>query len=328
MHAVMFSIQYGLYGSYYGREVSFVAMELPASAANRKDRGLFRKFKDYFWGMMFLLPAIAVFCLFLWTPIAKGIVYSFMNIDFVNGSYFVGFENYREVFASRDTGIAVRNTIYYMFLGIVIGFWVPSLVAIAISELRWFQGSMRLLVYLPNIVPAVVLYTMWQYLYDPLGPINQFLSWFGMDTILWLADKGMAMIAIVISETWQNFGTTTLIYLAAVVGIPKDQYEAAEIDGAGVLQRIRYITIPGIRHIFVLLFIMQLIGTSQGFQTHIAMTGGGPNNATLTYMYQLTNEAFTRFDYGKASAMGVLMFVVLTTLSIGLYAYQGRSKNA
>jgi multiple sugar transport system permease protein len=136
----------------------------------------------------------------------------------------------------------------------------------------------------------------------------------------------MAMIAIVITETWQGFGTATLIYLAGIVGIPKDLYEAAEIDGAGVVQRIRHITIPGIRHIFILLFIMQLIGTSQGFQTHIALTGGGPNNATLTYMYQLTNDAFTRFDFGRASAMGVLMFVVLTSLSVVLYSYQGRSK--
>ncbi len=251
-----------------------------------------------------------------------------MSIDFVNGSHYIGLENYREVFASSETGIAVKNTIYYMTLGVAIGFWVPCVVAIAISELRWFQGSIRLIVYLPNIVPAVVLYTMWQYLYDPLGPINQFLSWFGIDSILWLADKGMAMIAIVITETWQGFGTATLIYLAGIVGIPKDMYEAAEIDGAGVMQRIRYITIPGIRHIFVLLFIMQLIGTSQGFQTHIALTGGGPNNATLTYMYQLTNEAFTRFNFGEASAMGVLMFVCLTSVSIILYYYQGRSKVA
>jgi multiple sugar transport system permease protein len=285
-----------------------------------------RLFREYGWGLLFLLPAVLVFCVFLWTPILKGIYYSFLDVDFVNGSTFVGLAHYRDIFASGDIALAVRNTLYFMFLGVVIGFWIPSVVAIAVSELRWFQGPMRLIVYLPNIVPAVVLYGMWQYLYDPLGPINQALGWFGVDPVMWLTDKSTAMIAIVIAESWQSFGTAALIYLAGIVGIPKDLYEAAEIDGAGIFQRIRHITIPGIRHLYVLLFILQIIGTAQGFQTHVALTGGGPNNATLTYMYQITNEAFARFDFGMASAMGVLMFIVMTTVSVALYSLQGRSK--
>ncbi|MFC3802746.1 carbohydrate ABC transporter permease [Cohnella sp. GCM10012308] len=287
---------------------------------------LAKRFRDHFWGIAFLLPAVAVFCLFLWTPIAKGILYSFMQIDFVKGNHFVGLDNYKAVLDNSVVGIAVRNTIFYMLLGVVIGFWVPSIVSIAVSELRWCQGFMRLIVYLPNIVPAVVLYGMWQYLYDPLGPLNQILGWFGAHQVMWLTDKSVAMLSIVLAETWQGFGSAALIYLAGIVSIPKDLYEAAEIDGAGILQRIRYITIPGIRHLYVLLFILQLIGTSQGFQTHVALTGGGPNNTTLTYMYQITNEAFIRFDFGRAAAMGVLMFVALTALSVLLYSFQGRSK--
>jgi len=287
-----------------------------------------RALQEYGWGLVFLLPAIAVFCVFLWTPIAKGIFYSFMNVDFVRGNSFVGFANYREIFASSVLTKSVLNTLYYMLLCVLIGFWVPSIVSIAISELRWFKGTMRLVVYLPNIVPAVVLYGMWQWLYDPLGPANQIVSWFGGHQIMWLTDKSMAMISIVIAETWQSFGTAALIYLAGIVSIPKDLYEAAEMDGAGVMQRIRYITIPSIRHLYVLLFILQLIGTSQGFLTHMALTGGGPNNTTLTYMYQIINEAFTNLNYGRASAMGVLMFIVLATLSIVMYSIQGRSKQA
>lgn len=285
-----------------------------------------KKLREYAWGIAFLLPAIAVFGLFLWTPIVKGILYSFQSIDFVNGNHFVGWTNYHEVLTSSDLGIAVRNTLLYMSLGVLMGFWVPSVVAIAISELRRFQGGMRLIVYLPNIVPAVALYAMWMWLYDPLGPLNQFLSWFGIGQINWLTDKHWATFSIVLAETWQGFGATALIYLAGIVGIPKDLYEAAEIDGAGVFRRIFHITLPGIRHLYLLLFIMQLIATSQGFQTQVALTGGGPNNATLTYMYQIINQAFTSFNYGKASAMGVLMFVALTLLSAVLYRLQGRSE--
>ncbi|MEF2244130.1 sugar ABC transporter permease [Paenibacillus sp. IITD108] len=287
-----------------------------------------KKIKDYGWGLAFLLPAIAVFCVFLWTPIVKGIFYSFMNVDFVKGNSFIGFDNYRDIFASSVLAKSVLNTLYYMFLCILIGFWVPSIVSIAVSELRWFKGAMRLIVYLPNIVPAVVLYGMWQWLYDPLGPANQIMSWFGSQQIMWLTDKSMAMISIVIAETWQSFGTAALIYLAGIVSIPKDLYEAAEMDGAGILQRIRYITIPGIKHLYILLFILQLIGTSQGFLTHMALTGGGPNNTPLTYMYQIINEAFTNLNYGRASAMGVLMFIVLASLSIIMFSIQGRSKQS
>ncbi|WMT42143.1 sugar ABC transporter permease [Paenibacillus sp. D2_2] len=279
-------------------------------------------------GILFLLPALIVFCLFLWTPIFKGVIYSFMRVDFVGGNEFIGLNNYREVLANSTLLISIRNTLYYMLLCVLIGFWIPSVVAMAISELRRFQGAMRLIVYLPHIVPAVVLYGMWQWLYDPLGPANQIASWLGNHQFMWLTDKSIAMLSIVIAETWQGFGGTTLIYLAAIVGIPKDLYEAAEIDGAGVLQRIRHITIPGIRHIYVLMFIMQLISTSQGFMTHMALTGGGPNNSTLTYMYLIINEAFTNLNYGRASAMGVLMFLVLTSLSMVLYYFQGRSKEA
>ncbi|OZB99099.1 ABC transporter permease [Paenibacillus sp. XY044] len=287
-----------------------------------------RKFREYIWGIAFLFPAIVVFGLFLWTPIVKGILYSFQNVDFVLGNSFVGWDNYREVLTSSDLGIAVRNTLFYMFLGVIIGFWVPSLVAIAISELRRMQGLMRLFVYLPNIVPAVALYAMWMWMYDPLGPLNQLLSWFGINGINWLTDKHWAMFSIVLAETWQGFGASALIYLAGIVSIPKDLYEAAEIDGAGVMQRILHITIPGIRHLYLLLFILQLISTSQGFQTQVALTGGGPNNATLTYMYQIINQAFTNLNYGKASAMGVMMFVALTLLSTVLYRIQGRSPKA
>lgn len=286
------------------------------------------KARDYFWGGAFLLPALVMFILFLWTPIAKGVYFSFMDVDFVNGNRFAGLAHYRDIFASSLVGTAIGNTILYMLMCLMIGFAVPSVVAIAVSELRRFQGTMRLLVYLPNIVPAVVLYGMWQYIYDPLGPANQILSWLQQQPVMWLTDKSMAMLSIVIVETWQGFGATALLYLAGVVGIPKDLYEAAEIDGAGVFQRIRHITIPGISHLYILLFIMQLISTSQSFQTHYAMTGGGPNNTTLTYMYMLTNEAFVRFNFGGASALGVLMFVVLTTLSVLVYYVQGRVKGS
>ncbi|MCR8642539.1 sugar ABC transporter permease [Paenibacillus sp. N1-5-1-14] len=273
-----------------------------------------KKSRWYFWGLAFLLPEVIIFSLFLWMPIIKGIIFSFQQIDFVNPNTFVGLDNYREILALSQFKTAIINTLSYMALCLVIGFWVPALTAICVSELRKFQGIARVIGYLPSIIPSIVLYGMWTWFYDPIGPINSALMSLHLDKISFFSNH-MAMISIVIMETWQQFGAAVLIYLAGIMSIPKDLYEAAEIDGASVLQRIRHITLPGIKKLLALMLILQLINTSQGFQAQMAMTDGGPNNATLTYMLMATRQAFVNMDFGKASAMGVMMFIALLGLS-------------
>jgi len=274
------------------------------------------KWRKYVWGYLFLLPAIAIFFTFLWLPIGKGIVFSFYHIDFVKGDSFVGWDNYERIFKDPEVITAIKNTIYYVFLGLAIGFWVPILFAICISEMRRLQGFARIAAYLPYVVPFVVLYGLWRWLYDPVGPINAVITKIGIDPILFLTNKAWSMISIVIMETWQSFGSALLIYLAAIMSIPRDWYEAAEIDGAGIWKRIRHITLPSIKNQIVLLLLLQLIATSQNFQTHFALLDGGPNNATLTYALLVIRYAFTRQDYGTASALGVLMFLVLCGLAV------------
>jgi len=289
---------------------------VPYPALDSKPKRPPGKWKKYVWGYLFLLPAVAVFFTFLWMPIGKGILFSFYHIDFVKGDSFVGWENYERVFKDPDVLTAAKNTIYYVFLGLAIGFWVPIAFAIAISEMRRMQGIARIAAYLPYVVPVVVLYGLWRWLYDPVGPINALLTKIGLEPVLFLTNKAWSMISIVIMETWQSFGSALLIYLAAVLSIPRDWYEASEIDGAGIWQRIRHITLPSIRNQIVLLLLLQLIATSQNFQTHYAVLDGGPNNATLTYALLVIRYAFTRQDYGTASALGVLMFIVLCGLAI------------
>ncbi|MFR9711890.1 carbohydrate ABC transporter permease [Paenibacillus sp. MB22_1] len=288
-----------------------------ASASRKPRRG--SNWKQYMWGYLFLVPAIAIFIVFLWVPIIKGMVYSFYNIDFVKGNTFVGFDNYVKVFHNPDVLLSVRNTLYYMLLCLVIGFWVPIAASIAISELRWFQGFARIAAYLPFVVPGVVLYGMWRWMYDPVGPINALLGWFGADPVSFISDGRWSMVSIVFMETWQQFGSAMLIYLAGVLSIPRDWYEAAEIDGAGVWARIKYITLPSMRNLIVLMLILQLIGTSQAYQSQLALLDGGPNKATLTYALLTVKYAFTQLDYGAGTALGVLMFIVLSVLGVLQY---------
>jgi len=277
------------------------------------------KYKRYTWGLLFLLPAIVTFTLFLWLPIIKGVLNSFYIVDFVKGNTFVGLDNYKTIFSDANVLTSAQNTLYYMGLALVIGFWVPILFALAISEMRRFQGFARVAAYLPYVVPFVVLYGVWRWLYDPVGPINALLKSIGFGQVNFMVDPNWSMASIVIMETWQSFGSAMLIYLAAILAVPRDWYEAAEIDGAGIWQRIRFITMPAIRNQIVLLLMLQLIATSQGFQTQYAMLDGGPNNATLTYALLIVRYAFVRQDYGVASALGVLMFFALSILAIVQY---------
>jgi multiple sugar transport system permease protein len=139
-----------------------------------------------------------------------------------------------------------------------------------------------------------------------------------------MTDTRWSMVSLVIMETWQQFGSATHNYMPALVGIPRDWYEAAEIDGASVWQRIRHITLPSVRGLVGLMLVMQLIATSQAFQSQLAMLDGGPNNATLTYGLHIIKEAQNRLDYGTASALGVLMFLALVFLAMLQYRFQGR----
>ncbi len=302
-----------------------VAAPVQPPDTNRR-RGLGR-LRPYLSGYLFLLPATVLFILFLWVPIVKGVIFSFYHIDFVKGNEFVGFDNYKTVFHDSEIGVSVKNTLYYMGLCLVVGFWVPILFAILISEIRKFQGFVRVAAYLPNVIPVVVLYGLWRWIYDPVGPINAVLSWLGLDQILFMTDSRWSMASLVIMETWQQFGSGMLIYLAAVLSIPKDWYEAAEIDGAGIWARVRHITLPSIKNLIMLMLILQLIATSQGYQSQLAMLDGGPMNATLTYGLKIVKYAFTRLDYGVASAMGVLMFIVLGGLAVVQFRISNRGDN-
>ncbi|RTE02842.1 carbohydrate ABC transporter permease [Paenibacillus whitsoniae] len=288
-------------------------------------RGLKKRRNLYVWGTLFILPEVILFLIFLWVPIVKGIFYSFYTVDFVGGNHFTGLANYVSVLKDDLLLTSIKNTLLYIGLGIVIGFWVPPLVAIAVSELRWFQGAARIVSYLPSAVPAIVLYGMWMWFFDAVGPINSFLQSLSLPQLSFFSPH-LAMPSIVFMETWQSFGSATLIYIAAIVSIPKDWYEAAEIDCASVWQRIRFITLPSIKTLMLLLLLLQVITTSQGFQAQLSMTDGGPNNATLTYLLWLNHTAFRDLDFGKASAMGSLMFFVLILLSVAYNIMQRRSE--
>ena len=265
----------------------------------------------------FLLPALLLFLLFSWYPIVNGMILSFQRVDLVRPAEWVGFANFRLLLDDPLFYRAWRNTGQFALYGLLLGYLVPFVLAVAINEARHLQSYFRLAFYLPVVLPPIVTVFLWQWIYDPgAGLANTALSWVGIGPQPWLQSPDTAMLSLVILATWGGAGATMLIYLAALQGIPSSLYDAAEVDGASLWRRFLDITLPQMRFIMLITLILQVIGTMQVFTEPFVLTDGGPANATLTVMLLLYRYAFQYGNYGAASALGLMLFGALVVLSL------------
>ena len=284
--------------------------------AGRPPTALRRKLGDNVLAYAFMAAGLLCFAFFSWYPLVKGIVLSFQQDNFVIPPYWVGLENYRALFDDPLFWTAWKNTVYFTGLALVFGFGVPFAIAVLLNEFRHLSGFFRVLVYLPVMLPPVVSVLLWRYFYDPgQGLFNAILGGLSLPTSQWVQGSSTAMISLVLVSTWANMGGATLMYLAALQGIPGDLYEAAELDGATVWQRLRHVTIPQMRFIMLVLLLLQIIATMQVFIEPFLLTGTSSPD-TVTVMVLVYRYAFTvNNDFGLAAAMSVLLFVVLGAFS-------------
>lgn len=287
----------------------------PTEAERRRSR-LRRKIRDNITAYGLLCAALVVFAMFSWYPIVRGVLLSFQQVDFVNPPTWVGFDNFTRLFEDPLFGVAWRNTVLFTGFALVFGFLVPFLTAVLLNELRHARAFFRLAVYLPVMLPPVVTALLWKWFYDP-GPglFNSALHALGLPGPQWLDSSGTAMLSLVFVSTWANMGSTTLIYLAALQTIPGELYEAAELDGAGMWRRLRHVTFPQTRFVLLVLLLLQIVATMQVFTEPYVMTGGGPDDSTVTVLLLLYRYAFVYNDFGSASAMSLLLFVALGVFS-------------
>lgn len=264
----------------------------------------------------FLLAGIVCFALFSWYPLIRGIVLSFQQVNFVTAPDWVGGDNFAHLFSDPLFWTAWRNTLEFTAIALVLGYAVPFAVAVVLNELRHLKGLLRLAVYLPVMLPPIVVVLLWQYFYDPdSGLFNAVLSSVGLPTSQWTQSSSTAMVSLVLVSTWANMGSATIIYLAALGGIPGELYEAAELDGASLWQRLRHVTIPQLRFVLLVMLLLQVIATSQVFIEPYQLTGAS-NPDTITIMVLIYRYAFTvNNDFGLAAAASVVLFVVLGAFS-------------
>jgi multiple sugar transport system permease protein len=275
-----------------------------------------RKLADQARAYAFLIGGLLCFALFSWYPAIRAVVIAFQKYTPGSDPQWVGTDNFTRVFHDPEFGAAWRNTLTFTVFALLLGFAVPFLTALVLNELRHWKAFFRVVIYLPVMIPPVVSALLWKWFYDPgAGLANEVLRFAHLPTSNWSNGADTALISLVIVATWANMGGTVLIYLAALQGIPGELYEAAEIDGASLPQRVRHVTIPQTRFIILMLMLLQIIATMQVFTEPFVITGGGPENATVTVLYLIYKYAFLYNDFGGACALSVMLLVLLSAFS-------------
>ncbi|MBN6205195.1 sugar ABC transporter permease, partial [Ralstonia pickettii] len=236
---------------------------------------------------MFIAPSLILLILFSIIPITIAFFISFTNldlkglVDFSNVS-FIGLENYKALLADDRFIKAIFNTVFYVVIG------VPLVVLLSLSIallLNYGTGKLftffRSVYYMPSITNIVAIAVIWGFLYNTeYGLINYILSFLSVDNIPWLNEPTLAKISLIIVAVWKSLGLNMIIFLAALQGIPKDYYEAAEIDGANGFQKMLYVTLPLLRFATFFVTVTTLIGWIQFFEEPFVMTQGGPLDGT------------------------------------------------
>lgn len=269
-------------------------------------------------GWLMMLPALICFYVFVIQPLFVGIYMSFFETKGFETVRFIGLQNYKDVIADSLFIKTVANTFLYTIWSVLIGGFTPLIIAIMLNEVVRGKGFFRFAVYFPCIIPGIVTAIMWKILFQPdmNGFLNMILSIFGAGPFQWLQDTRMTIPLIVSAMTWGGFGSTAIIYLADLQSVDHALYEAAEMDGASFFQKLKCVTIPHVSGLFRMLLIMQIMGVFKIFQEPLAMTGGGPANASTSLMMTAYNYAFSYMQVGRSTAVSVITAIILGIFSI------------
>jgi len=288
-----------------------------------KNRARFmRRVRDTVVGHTFLIGAVICFLTFSWYPMVREFLMSF-QFTYRGETHWVGWREYERVWHDPAFATAWKNTGLFTLLALVFGFALPFLIAVVLNEFRHAQGYLRALVYLPVMLPPASALFLFKYAYDPSGAglFNAILHALHLPESQWVQSTSMAIPSLVIASTWMNMGSAILIYMAALQNISGELYEAAELDGAGILRRVWHVTVPQTRLILSLMFMLQVVATMQLFIEPLLLAGGdGVANSTTSVVYLIYQHAFVENDFNGAAALGIMLLVVLAAFS-GLYTW-------
>ena len=274
-----------------------------------------------FGGWLLLLPGLILFIYLVWKPIFTGITYSFFDIRGFTPVKFVGLENYKNVLLDTEFLRTLKNTVLYVFWSLIIGFPLPIICAVLLTEMINCKQYFKIAFYLPAVMPTIAVSVLWVNIYAPdgAGLLNMLLQHFGVNPQQWLMNENAVIPLLIITSTWKGFGSTVLYYVAAIQSVNTELYEATRIDGAGFIGRFKYVLFPHMKPIVLLMLISQIIGVFQTLDAPMVMTGGGPNGASTTLALTAFNYAFRYNRADEALAVNVVTFIMLIGLTFFYY---------
>lgn len=269
------------------------------------------------WGYVFLIPWLLVFAVFYAYPLAYGIIISFTDSKLGSTTY-IGLRNYGKILRDYAFWRSLLAMLVYVVIAVPVIVFVPLCAANALRRYgKKFNTAAKLLMYLPGVTCSVALILSWKYMFDPnVGMLRSVLGLFGVTKVSVFDSARTAIPIMSLLAACTNFGANLIIYCAALDAIPNDYYEAAELDGASKRRQFISITIPLLNPTIVYVFITATIGALQIFVIPQLMTGGGPNYSTSTLLMLVYNTAFTNNQFGYASAIGVILFLITAIIAI------------
>lgn len=270
------------------------------------------------WGFVFISPWVLGFLIFSLGPTVAIIAWGFTEYDILQAPTFAGLENFVEIFTDDEKFLkSLVNTAIYVGLlvpcQVVIGF----LLAVLVNTKLPLASLFRAFYFLPTIMPLVVASIVWAWVLQPELGLLKFLleDTMGIPTPRFMVDEYWSKPGIVILTVWSSIGVQMILFLAALQAVPPHLYEAAEIDGAGSLRKLLHVTIPLVSPTIFLVIIIGIINSFQVFTTAFVLTQGGPLDSTLFYVLYLWRKAFVSFEFGYASALATILFVIIMFLT-------------
>lgn len=282
-------------------------------------------------GWIFAGPALLMLGLFFFLPVLIALGLSFTDFDLYaladsSDLRFVGFGNYAELMRTPLFWKALGNTLFFVVVGVPLSIVVSLGAALLLNGLvSRFSGLIRTALFAPVVTTLVAVAVIWRYLlHSRYGMLNHGLAQLGIDPVDWLGDPDTAMPAIILFAVWKNFGYNMVILLAGLQTIPNDLYEAARIDGANGWQRFRFVTLPGLAPMLLLVSILTMAGYFQLFAEPYVMTQGGPVESTVSVLYFMYEQGFKWWNLGFASAVAFILFLIMAAVTAVQYAVANR----
>ena len=283
---------------------------------------------DRRYGYLLAAPTVLIVLLIILFPITFALISSFFDYTLINKSFnnFIGLDNYINSINDEQLFNSISVTIFFVILVVLFEFLLGFFIALLLNSIDRFKSVYYFILLLPLLINPIVVGLIWRmFLHPQLGILNYLLSLISINPINWLGDPKMAFVTIIFVDIWHQVSFMIILLLAGLSAIPKEPYEAARSDGAGILDCFIHITLPYMRPVIIVTILIRLIFAVKTYDLIYIMTKGGPGDATDLISYYIYRSAFISLNLGEAAAMSTILLFIIVILTLPLFKYMNRS---